>query len=57
MEHVIANLAQYKTLTLYITGAFTQAGQDNVTSASNFYLASVNGRRQLLTRRGILLRA
>jgi hypothetical protein len=38
---------------LPITGAFTKAGQDKVTSASNFYLALVNGRRHVLTRRGI----
>ncbi len=38
------------------TGAFTQAGQDILTSASNFYLASVNERRQVLIRHGILLR-
>ena len=32
------------------TGAFTKAGQDIVTSTSNFYLASVNGRRRFLIR-------
>ncbi len=32
------------------TGAFTKAGQDIVSSISNFYLASVNGRRRFLIR-------
>ena len=39
---------------LQLTGAFTQAGQDNVTSTSNFYLASVNARRQVLTQHALL---
>jgi len=48
---------QLESRKLPTTGAFTKAGQDIVTSTSIFSSTTVNGRRQDLNRRGILLRS
>jgi hypothetical protein len=48
---------QLESRKLPTTGAFTKAGQDKITSAINFTSISVNGRRHVLMRRGMLLRS